>query len=198
MEKIKRIICYSNGTNSASVALYITEKFGKENCILLNHGINTKYEPKDVTEFGKKIADYIGLPITYANHNGVNDLSKIPSQFEVCEQAGTFVNPANRQILCTNRLKTTPFMKWLKDTGYNSTNSIIYYGYTQSEKHREDRRHKIMCSLGFDTMYPLRRVLIPEDYYKKTGIEAPEHYKVFNHGNCFGCLKAGKQHWYCD
>jgi len=38
---------------------------------------------------------------------------------------------------------------------------------------------------------------IPSDYYKKTGIEAPEHYKIFNHGNCWGCLKAGKQHWYC-
>lgn len=29
------------------------------------------------------------------------------------------------------------------------------------------------------------------------GIPKPEHYRVWKHGNCIGCLKAGWQHWYC-
>lgn len=198
MKKIKHIICYSNGIQSASVAIAVVEKYGKENCILLNHGINPKSEPEDITRFGYKIAKYLKMNITYANYREYNcsQLQSIPNQFDVCVEAGSFVNPANRQILCTNRLKTAPFMKWLKEHGYNNSNSIIYYGFTKEEKNREDRRQKIMCSLGFETLYPLRQMDVPSDYYKKTGIPEPEHYQKFNHGNCYGCLKAGKQHWY--
>ncbi len=196
MKDLTHIVCYSNGVQSASVAIAIVEKYGKDNCILLNHGINPRYEDKSVTEFGLSIAKYLNIKITYANHNNAKTISNIPSQFKVCEDAGTFLNPKNRQILCTNRLKTAPFMKWLKENEYNNTNSIIYYGFTIDETKREDRRQTIMCSMGFETVYPLIRLGVPSDYYKKTGTETPKHYKVFKHGNCWGCLKAGKQHWY--
>lgn len=196
---MKHIICYSNGVNSINVAIYIVNKYGKENCILLNHAINPQMEPESITKFGYKVSKYLGMQITYANYKNYQSyqIESIPNQFQVCEDAGTFINPANRQILCTNRLKTAPFMKWLKDNYYNGSNCIIYYGFTKQEKHREDRRCKIMCSLGFETLYPIRQVDLPDDYYKITGIELPDHYEIFNHGNCYGCLKAGKQHWYC-
>ncbi|MDR6734140.1 hypothetical protein [Sphingobacterium sp. 2149] len=29
------------------------------------------------------------------------------------------------------------------------------------------------------------------------GIQPPNTYTVWKHANCVGCLKAGKQHWYC-
>ena len=32
---------------------------------------------------------------------------------------------------------------------------------------------------------------------KEIGIEPPNVYNVWKHANCIGCLKAGKQHWYC-
>lgn len=195
---MKHIICFSNGIQSASVAIKVVEKYGKENCILLNHAINPHIEPEDVTIFGYEIANYLEMQITYANYREFDEsqIESLPNQFDVCEDAGSFVNPANRQILCTNRLKTAPFMKWLKDHGYNRENCFIYYGFTKDEGKREERRHSIMCSLGFETFYPLRQMDTPSDYYNKTGIKEPEHYKTFNHGNCWGCLKAGKQHWY--
>ncbi|NHZ84395.1 MAG: hypothetical protein GWP19_00760 [Planctomycetia bacterium] len=196
MEQHKHIICYSNGVQSASVAVAVVEKYGKDNCILLNHAINPGYEPVSVTNFGLDIAKYLKMKITYANHKDISDISKIPNQFDVCVDAKSFVNPKNRQILCTNRLKTAPFMKWLERNDYNNTNSVIYYGFTIDETKREERRESIMCSMGYETAYPLIRMGISSDYYKKTGIPTPEHYKIFKHGNCYGCLKAGKQHWY--
>lgn len=32
---------------------------------------------------------------------------------------------------------------------------------------------------------------------KEIGIEPPNTYEIWKHANCIGCLKAGKQHWYC-
>lgn len=199
MKKFKHIICYSNGIQSASVAVYIVEKYGKENCILLNHAMNPRIEPEGITRFGYQIAKKIGIQITYANYKGYKDyeIESLPNQFQVCENAGSFVNPANRQILCTNRLKTVPFMNWLKENNYNNFNCIIYYGFTQNEIHRKNRRFNIMLDAGYITKYPLIEENLSSDYYKKTGISEPGHYKTFNHGNCLGCLKAGKQHWYC-
>ena len=31
---------------------------------------------------------------------------------------------------------------------------------------------------------------------EEVGIERPKTYSIFNHANCTGCLKAGKQHWF--
>ena len=76
--EIKHIICYSNGAESASVAVAVVRKYGKENCILLNHGINTDREPKDITAFGLQVAEKLGMKITYANIDGITDLNKIP------------------------------------------------------------------------------------------------------------------------
>jgi hypothetical protein len=36
---------------------------------LLNHDINSRFENKDIKRFKKEVADYLGLQITYANHN---------------------------------------------------------------------------------------------------------------------------------
>jgi hypothetical protein len=32
---------------------------------------------------------------------------------------------------------------------------------------------------------------------KEIGIPRPKTYKLWKHANCQGCLKAGRQHWYC-
>lgn len=54
-----------------------------------------------------------------------------------------------------------------------------------------------MGSLGWKTDYPLAlwndRTLFDTN---EIGILPPNTYANFKHGNCIGCLKAGKQHWY--
>ena len=32
---------------------------------------------------------------------------------------------------------------------------------------------------------------------EEVGIARPSTYGTYKHANCIGCLKAGKQHWYC-
>ena len=63
------IVCLSGGESSAIVAIEVVRKFGKENVVLLNHDISSKVEDVDVKRFKNEIANYLGLPITYANHS---------------------------------------------------------------------------------------------------------------------------------
>lgn len=150
----KHIVCYSGGLSSGLVAIEVVRKFGKENVTLLNHDINPRYENSDIKRFKKEVADYLGLEITYANVDGELNPEKLRNQFEVCEDKGTFVNPATRAILCTFVLKTEPFHKYLetlpKDQQY-----IIYYGFDQDEPARIDRRKSILNDAGYNSDYPL-------------------------------------------
>jgi hypothetical protein len=154
MSEKKHIVCYSGGHSSGLVAIEVVRKFGKENVILLNHNINSRFENEDIKRFKKEVADYLGLKITYANCNNEMAVEKIKNQFEVCIDKGTFVNPANRQILCTYVLKTEPFHKYL-ETQSKENEYIIYYGFDQDEPARIDRRKTILNDLGYDSDYPL-------------------------------------------
>lgn len=230
MSEIKHIICYSGGHSSAIVAIETVRKFGKDNVILLNHDINPRYENSDIKRFKKEIADYLGIEITYANINGITNPNLIPSQFEVCEEAGTFVNPNGRQILCTNRLKTAPFYDYLETLEKEFI--CVYYGFDAEELDRVDRRKTILNDENIKSDYPIalwgngrfesllkylqktgskhpEKVAKMENYEnkddwsrtitstKEIGIEPPNSYEIWKHANCIGCLKAGKQHWYC-
>lgn len=191
MNNIKRIVALSGGESSAVVGVEVARKFGKENVILLNHDINPKVEPEDVKRFKNEVADYIGVPITYANHPDWETETPI----SLCVKAGTWVNPANRTILCTNRLKTAPFYDWMAEN-YND-GDVVYYGFDANEPARITRRANIMGASGYKTDYLLAlwadRTIHSTD---EIGIARPTVYSLFNHANCIGCLKAGWQHWY--
>lgn len=150
----KRIVCYSGGHSSGLVAIEVVRKYGKENVILLNHDINPRYENEDIKRFKREVAGYLGLPIIYANVNKEEDPEKLKNQFEVCEEKGSFVNPANRQILCTYVLKTKPFQDYLKQAP-KQYEYIIYYGFDEDEPARIDRRKTILNDMGFDSDFPL-------------------------------------------
>ena len=191
MSNIKHIVAYSGGHSSALVAIEVCRKFGKENVVLLNHDINPKVEPADVKRFKNEVADYLGLSITYANHPDWETETPI----SLCAKAGTWVNPSNRQILCTNRLKTAPFYDWLS-VNYQ-TGDVVYYGFDANEPARITRRSNIMGQSGYKTDYPLalwkERTI---HSIEEIGVAKPTAYSLFNHANCVGCLKAGWQHWY--
>jgi 3'-phosphoadenosine 5'-phosphosulfate sulfotransferase (PAPS reductase)/FAD synthetase len=228
--QIKHIICYSGGQASAIVAIEAARRYGKKNIILLNHDINPRYENADIKRFKREVADYIGIKITYANIKGIKDPNLIPSQFEVCEEAGSFINPHNRQILCTHRLKTQPFYAYLETLEKEFI--CVYYGFDGEELERVDRRKTILNDEGITSDFPIalwgngrfekllnylqktgaknpKAIAKIENYQDKDswqrtifstteiGIEPPNTYNVWKHANCIGCLKAGKQHWYC-
>lgn len=189
---MKHICCYSGGNSSALAAIEVARKYGKDDVIILNHDINPNVEDKDIKRFKKEVADYLGIGITYANMDGWDT----KDQFDVTVEIGAF-KVGNGTELCTNRLKTAPFYKWLKDNVPNK-NCVIYYGFDPNEITRIQRRSSILGQQGYKTDYPL--ALWKERTIKSTNeitITPPLTYGMFKHANCIGCLKAGKQHWYC-
>lgn len=225
---MKHIICFSGGHSSALVALEVANRYGTKDMILLNHDISSKVELQDIKRFKREIADYLGLPVTYANYKALDIVDK--DQFDISLECKAFgVKTAfSNNVLCTNRLKTEPFNNFLKT---QSKDSIVYYGFDAKERIRIERRKNILLKQGFISDYPLALwyqddinlynkinnqldfffdVPIIEPKFKddrkffstnQIGIKPPLTYSKFKHANCLGCLKAGKQHWYliyCD
>lgn len=190
------IVCYSGGVSSALVAIEAVRKHGKDNVILLNHDISPEVEHADIKRFKQEVADYLGLKITYANHEEWNKKTPI----DICLDLGALQYQAGN-ALCTKHLKTDPFMDWLNENYPASSEDpcediVLLYGFDANEKHRIQRRSSILATKGYKTDYPLafwnRTIQDIEDI----GIKPPITYRTFKHANCIGCLKAGKQHWY--
>lgn len=200
--KITYICLLSGGHSSALVAIWAANKFGKENCLLINHDINPGLEDPDIKRFKNEVANYIGLPITYVNYKGYTDPNKIPDQFDVCIEAGAFTSPHGNH-LCTALLKTIPFSDFLKinfpptATLFESyKDCVILYGFDENEKDRIQRRTGILGAMGYKTDYPIFRHQLEITDTNQIGIKPPSTYSLFKHANCIGCLKAGLLHWY--
>lgn len=200
---MKHIICFSGGHASAIVGIECVRKFGKENVILLNHDINPKKEDADVKRFKREVADYLQIPITYANINGITNPDELPNQFELCIKHKAFTTPSG-DALCTSRLKTEPFFAWLAfnfptySTLFDQKKEcIIYYGFDKTELLRVQRRTGILGAMGYKSDYPL--FFWKDRTIKSTteiGIAPPLTYDHYEHANCKGCLKASLLHWY--
>ncbi|MGR2920761.1 hypothetical protein [Acinetobacter sp. 1125_18A] len=193
---MKHIICYSGGHSSAITAIEVVRKFGKENVLLVNHDINSSVELEDVKRFKKEVAEYLDLKIQYVNIQNLS-IESIPDQFDVVIKAKAF-KVGNGSELCTSRLKTEPFIEFLKNN-FPLKDCIIYYGFDANEKDRIQRRSSILSSMGYRSDFPL--ALWDEQCRTisqtiQIGINPPAQYGQFKHANCIGCLKAGRQHWY--
>lgn len=172
------------------MAFEVARKHGTEDMTLLNHDIHPRVEDPDVKRFKREVAQALDLPITYANHPKWDQMD----QFDVVVEAKAF-KVKNGQELCTNRLKTVPFMGWLERNADRS-NTVIYYGFDAGEMTRIQRRSSILGAQGWKTAYPLAVGTPSISSTREVGIEPPCTYGVFKHANCMGCLKAGWQHWY--
>lgn len=187
---MKHIVCYSGGHSSALVAIEVARRFGAEDLILLNHDINPAVEEQDIKRFKEEVAQYLGVPITYANH----PLWDSMDQFDVSMNTKSFKG-ATGMAICTSLLKTKPFNDYLKRE-FPNKDCIIYYGFDMNEKHRIQRRSSILAEQGFRSDYPLALWDRTIQSTNEIGITPPNTYSVWKHANCTGCLKAGKQHWY--
>lgn len=191
---MKHIVCYSGGHSSGVVAIEVARRFGVDNIVLLNHDISANVEHEDVKRFKREVAEYLGVPITYANINNL-PADELPDQIDVVLKAKAFKVGSGSE-LCTSRLKTEPFEKWLAANAADK-NCVIYYGFDANERVRIQRRVGVLAAMGYKSDYPL--ALWSERTISQTievGINPPMQYAYFKHANCIGCLKAGKQHWY--
>lgn len=187
---MNRVVCYSGGHSSGLVAIEVARRFPGDHIVLINHDLPERSEGSDIKRFKREIAEYLGLPITYASHADAQ-----LDQFDVVVAKQAFKVDGGSE-LCTSVLKTVPFMKWLKKHA-DPADTICYYGFDANELGRVQRRSQIMGPLGWATDYPLalwRQRTIHKS--EEIGIAPPNAYEVYKHANCVGCLKAGWQHWY--
>src|SRR5690606_5896655 len=122
-------------------------------------------------------------PITNCNMKGWES----KDQFDVCIEARAFkvgIHP-----LCTNRLKTGPFHRWL-DREYpvdpetkRNDEIIIYYGFEAGETKRIERRRKILGDKGYQTAFPLAEWPRTIHSTREVGVEPPVTYSVWKHAN---------------
>lgn len=189
-QETKHIVCFSGGHSSALVAVEVVRRFGPDNVILLNHDINPDVEDADIKRFKREVADFLVLKITYANHANWD----LMDQFDVAREARAF-KVGVKNVICTHRLKTEPFARWLKENVADK-NAVIYYGFDANERVRIQRRSSILASQGFRSDYPLALWERTIHSTEEIGIKPPLTYGVWKHANCIGCIKAGQQHWY--
>jgi hypothetical protein len=198
---MKHIICFSGGHSSAITAIAAAERFGAENVILLNHDIHPSKEEATIKQFKQRIADYLGLPITYGNCSDIEFADQLPDQFDISIMVGGFKQPSTGNAFCTYYLKTLPFQKFLAENfplGPDGKNHdcVIYYGFDDNEISRINRRSGILADAGYQSEYPLARWIYTVERTEDIGIPRPSTYSIYKHGNCKGCLKGGIQHWY--
>ena len=74
---MKRIICFSGGDGSGITAIEVKRRYPNDEVILLNHDISLEVEESDIKRFKKEVADYLGLPIWYANYNDKTHTQKM-------------------------------------------------------------------------------------------------------------------------
>ena len=195
---MKYVVCYSGGHSSALAAVETVIRHGRKDTILLNHDISSKVEDEDVKRFKTELADYLEVPIVYANRESFGT----DTPLSLCRQMGRIRFKAGNSI-CTYYLKTEPFYRWLEENYPVGRREIsdkitLVYGFDASERQRIARRQKHLLGKGYLSEYPLadkgNRLKISD--IREMGIRLPETYGVARHANCKGCLKAGRQHWY--
>jgi hypothetical protein len=194
---MKHVVCYSGGHESAIAAIETVEKYGYKDVILLNHDICERSEDPDIKRFKREVADYVNVPITYANMSRWWQ----KDQFDVCMELEAFKFGIQSSALCTREIKTKPFENWLSKNFPSKPFEVrddveIIYGFGRNEGTRITRRVGVMLSKGYKTDYPLLWEHRTIHDTEEAGIKRPRTYEIFNHANCKGCLKAGKQHWF--
>lgn len=181
MREVKINVCYSGGHNSALCAIECVRKYGKENVILLNHDIigsiaGVQIEDQDIKRFKQEVADYLGLPITYAN-------SKYKTPAEVIEAQGIIHNPTLHVAVCTYYLKTLPFMEALTklfpvEKGKINEDVRLIYGFDKDEPARITRKVGTACNAGYQCEFPMlwehRTIYNTEEI----GIKRPKTYDI--------------------
>lgn len=193
----KYIVCYSGGHSSAIVAIEAVRRYGAENVILLNHDICPRVEDKDIKRFKREVAAFLGVPITQANMPGWEEMD----QFDIVLKNKYFGVNTPGGAICTARLKTEPFKKWLA-TNFPASKeapcqeAVILYGFDPKETNRMKRRAAVMRDQGYFVDFPLLWEDRTIHDTEEVGIERPSTYSLYNHANCKGCLKAGAMHWY--
>lgn len=181
------VVQYSGGVCSFLAAKRVVERFGPESVTLLF--CDTRFEDEDTYRFIIETWRYLGCElVTVADGR---------TPWEVYKEVGFLGN--SRVAPCTQKLKTVPARRWLKENT-DPSETVLYVGIDWTETHRADpiREHWKPWEVRFPMME--QPYIVKEEMIfavSELGITPPRLYLAgFNHNNCGGmCCRAGVAHW---
>ncbi len=190
---VKHIIMYSGGASSSYVAKWVSDRYGKENCILLF--TDTLWEDADNYRFLEECAEYIGLDIT----KKVDGRTPEDVFFEQ-----KFLGNA-RFAKCSEELKVRQTLIYIEDIRDEGYEPVLYFGIGPHELHRKDsliRHYEHFPLEPVKCEFPMidsissevkARYIIENEW----GIKLPRMYDLgFHHANCKGrCVRGGLHHY---
>lgn len=195
-----RIVFFSGGKSSFTVAHWVKEHFPNDNIIL--YFTDTKFEDEDLYRFNKDVSDKLKLPLL------IHSDGRTP--LNLMEQQNFIYN--SRIARCSLELKVFPASKFLRknikpneEEWYNKKylksedireEPILYFGIGFAEAHRKNAIEKNWKP--FITEFPLIEEYVDTDkLFELYNIKQPRLYTMgFAHNNCKGrCIKGGQAHW---
>jgi len=195
-----RIIFFSGGKSSFTVAWWVKNKHPNDNIIL--YFTDTMFEDEDLYRFNYEVSDKLELPLLI-HADGRNPL-------DLMQQQNFLYN--SRIARCSLELKVMVASKFLRkgikpnhEQWHNKKylksenfieNPILYFGIGYGEAHRRTAIEKNWQPL--ETQFPLIDEYVDTNtILNQYNIKQPKLYDMgFAHNNCKGrCIKGGQGHW---
>lgn len=197
---MNRIIFFSGGKSSFSVADWVKTNFPEDNILL--YFTDTRWESEDLYRFIKEASDKLQLPLLIHS----TGLNPIELMFEKKLVFNSMIGDCSKLLkmkVSRDYLKkgiVPPIEKW-RNKEYLKSESFIdgatlYFGIGFEEMHREGPIRKNWKP--FEVVMPhIETYIDNNEVLKKYNIRQPKLYDLgFVHNNCNGkCCKAGQAHF---
>lgn len=180
---MKHVVLFSGGANSSYVAWLVSQKYKREDIILLH--TPTYSEHPDADRFRQQVSDYLKIPIT-VQADGRSVWQLITDQHCL---------PSDMIPFCSRILKSEQADKFYKTM---TDDFIIYLGYGIDEWKRVQVNSARLQVKNIKSEYPIKITdkEIKDIIRTQWKICLPEPYLYLNHNNCLPCFKGGQQHFY--
>lgn len=197
---MNRIVFFSGGLSSFSVAHHLKTNFPNDNILL--YFTDTKWEDEDLYRFIDEVSDKLELPMLI-HSSGINPVQLMIKQHIIFNSRMGNCSSILKMKVADNYLKKgiVPLIEEWRNKQYLKsddfiTNATLYFGISFDEYHRTKAIKENWKP--FEVEFPLCKIFYDfDELLKKYSIEKPQMYlKGFTHNNCKGrCVKAGKGHY---
>lgn len=182
------VVGFSGGVTSAWCAGWALRTYPRDEVVLLWH--DTKEEHPDTYRFLREMAAALQMPIT--------ERSDGRSVTQLFRDEGMLGN--NQNTMCSRVLKAEPCARFVDELKSQGHEVVKVVGYSAKEPKRVTRMVGHCAAQGIAVRFPIieERVSKQEcsDWCQcMMGVRPSEQYKDFEHANCEGCVKGGRDYW---
>lgn len=195
-----RIVFFSGGKSSFTVADYVKENFPNDNIVLYFN--DTMWESQDLYRFINEASDRLKLPLII-HSMGLNPLELMFEKKLVFNSLIGDCSKILKMKVAREFIKkgiVPPIEKWrnkayLKDENFTE-DAVLYFGIGFEEMHREGAIRKNWKPYQVE-MPLIENIIDNDEVLRKHDLRQPVLYDLgFSHNNCNSmCVKAGQGHY---